>query len=108
MLVRAARQSLRLRLGKGNAPGRMKPKRARAPHVEKSGDGCPNRQRDETPEAKPLRQQCLCAESAKHHRSKEGLVLTGQFEEPSPCDSQSLGRCEEKAGLVSAQLRSVR
>jgi hypothetical protein len=59
MLVRAAWQSLRLRLGKGNAPGRIKPKRARAPHVEKSGDGGPNRQRDETPEAKPLRQQCL-------------------------------------------------
>jgi len=26
---------------KGNAPGRKKPKRARAPHVEKSGDGRP-------------------------------------------------------------------
>jgi len=26
----------------------------------------PNRQRDQTPEARPLRQQCLCAGSAKH------------------------------------------
>jgi hypothetical protein len=31
---------------KGNAPGRKKPKRARVPHAEKSGDGNPNRQRD--------------------------------------------------------------
>jgi hypothetical protein len=49
---------------KGNAPGRMKPKRARVAHVEKSGGVDPNRPRDETPEARPLRQQCLCAESA--------------------------------------------
>jgi len=40
------------------------------PHVEKSGDGGPNRQRDQTPEAKPLRQQCPCAESARAPRSE--------------------------------------
>jgi len=31
---------------KGNAPGRKKPRRAREPHVEKSGGGNLNRQRD--------------------------------------------------------------
>jgi hypothetical protein len=41
----------------------------------------PNRQRDETPEAKPQWQQCLCAEGAKHHRSKEGQVLSDLFDE---------------------------
>jgi len=49
MLVRAARRPLRLRLGKGNAPGRMKPKRARAPHVEKSGGGVPQPAEGENP-----------------------------------------------------------
>jgi len=28
---------------KGSTPGRMKPKRARVPHAEKSGGGDPNR-----------------------------------------------------------------
>ena len=41
MLARAVVAAVRLKLGKGNAPGRMKPKRARAPHVEKFGDGVP-------------------------------------------------------------------
>jgi len=45
---------------KGNAPGRMKPKGARdIARGEITATMCPNRQRDETPEARPLRQQCL-------------------------------------------------
>jgi len=39
--AKAVAATERPRLGKGNAPGRMKPKRARVPHVEKSGGGEP-------------------------------------------------------------------
>jgi hypothetical protein len=66
---------------KGNAPGRKKPRRARESHVEKSGGGNLNRQRDQTPEARPLWQQCLCAESALGTIHPRGTAIRGRFDE---------------------------
>jgi hypothetical protein len=40
-----------------------------------------NRRRDQTPEAKPLRQRCLCAESAQAPQAREGQAHVGLFEE---------------------------
>jgi hypothetical protein len=41
----------------------------------------PNRQRDETPEARPLRQQCLKRRKRTAPSIREGRVLTDPFEE---------------------------
>ena len=41
----------------------------------------PNRQRDETPEARPLRQQCLKRRKRLAPRIREGRALGGSFEE---------------------------
>jgi hypothetical protein len=41
----------------------------------------PNRQRDETPEARPLRQQCLQRRKRLAPRIREGRAFGGSFEE---------------------------
>jgi hypothetical protein len=41
----------------------------------------PNRQRDETPEARPLRQQCLKRRKRLAPSIREGRTLTGPFDE---------------------------
>jgi len=88
--------------GKGNAPGRMKPKRARdttrgeirrwwAP----TGRGM-----------KPLKRSrsgsnAYCAEGAKHHRSKEGQVLIDLFDEFVLVTANLWGGAKQKQALVS-------
>jgi len=42
---------------------------------------CPNRQRDQTPEARPLRQQCLKRRKRLAPRIQEGRALAGSAEE---------------------------
>jgi len=87
---------------KGNAPRRKKPRRARESHVEKSGGGNLNRQRDQTPEARPLWQQCLCAESALGTIHPRGTAIRGRFDE-LVFATANLGGAPAKAGLVSAE-----
>jgi len=70
-LARACVVAVEAEARKGNAPGRINPKRARDAACRRNlATVSPNRQRDQTPEAKPLWQQCPCAVCAEAPRSE--------------------------------------
>jgi hypothetical protein len=64
---------------KGNAPGRMKAHGSQGGRTRRNpATTLPNRQRDKTPEARPLRQQCLKRRKrGKHQRSARDVSSTG-------------------------------
>jgi hypothetical protein len=100
--VEATQQSQSPRAGKGNAPGRRAQESQGAVGAEKSADGDPNRQRDETPEAKPLSAAMPQAPKARHTPLiREGPVLCGRTEESIPADDQSRGGVDT-VGFMSA------
>jgi len=87
---------------KGNAPGRMKPRKARVPHVEKSGDGQPEPGRGMKPLKRGRVGRDAYAPKAPEHHSSERDSLKQVVRRARPLDGQSR-RCEEKAGLVFAE-----
>jgi len=75
--------------------------------AEKSANGDPNRQRDETPEAKPLSAAMPQAPKARQTPLiREGQVLTGLADESIPADDQSRGGVNT-VGLMSAERGKV-
>jgi len=82
--VKAAQQSSSPRAEEGNAPGRKAQESQGAATRGNPRAGSPNRQRDETPEAKPLRAAMPHAPKARHAPViREGPALRGRAEESS-------------------------
>ena len=72
--------------------------------VERSANGGPNRQRDETPEARPLSAEMPHAPKARQAPLiREGPDLSVRAEEPIPADGQSWGGANAVgSGLLDA------
>jgi hypothetical protein len=90
------------RAGKENAPGRRSPGEPGCQDAEKSASGNPNRQRDETPEARPLSAEMPHAPKARQAPLiREGPDSSVRAEESIPADDQSRGGANA-VGFMSA------
>jgi len=86
----ASRQALGQ--GRGTPQGGQAQESQGAVESEKSENGNPNRQRDQAPEAKPLKAAMpLAPKARKTPLIREGPALTGRAEEPIPADGQFRG-----------------